>query len=848
MHLRINPPTTRTPSNRASQCFLALFLVLLFSGAVHAATTWFVDADRPDDSGDGLSWETAKKSIQAAVDAAAEDDHIWVADGNYAPFIADAVAITICSVNDAEQTVIDGDNAECCAVLGTELAPSGAVLIGFTLKNDYAEKGGGAAYGTLLNCWLIDNVAEYGGGAYGCTLTNCILEDNVAERDGGGACQCTLKHCALTKNEAKRPVEDEFFGRGGGAYECVLEHCTVSENSADIGGGAYQSDLSDCTLMKNEAKGYKVHGISHLGMGGGAVYSILTDCTVAENKAISGGGAFNCTLTNCNLTDNEAYDGGGAFSCILDICFVTNNSTSENGGGAYDCTLTNCLIAENNAAKGGGGTHGSILINCTVAGNTAQLGGGGVSARSTLKNCIVWGNEADTDANYSNCVLSFSCSEPLPAGEGNICANPVFIDAANGDYRLRTSSPCLNKGINADDIGDTDLVGNPRIRHGIVDMGAYEASIFTDLAIAPDTGVQGDFITRLDVGQDLTLSGILTEAQLTIAVAEGETVLAQKTCAGDERAFALAFPLAEGSHDLTIIVTDQDGNNSTTAQTIVIDNTPPAAANLAITPDTGAQGDFITQLAEGEDLTLSGDLPETLLTVTVAEGETILGQKTCEGDDQAFAFAFPLAEGSHDLTITVTDIAGNSNVIEQTVIIDNTLPQLAADLTMTPDTGAPGDFVTQLADGEKLTLSGILQEALLTVTITEGENILAQKTCAGDDQAFAFAFPLAKGNHVLTITITDQAGNSSTSHLTIVIDNTSLDYDWQNGWNALFLPFEHMTEETAAALNALPCFSRNANSYVKTEPTPLTEMWVFCHNRDQAPALRGKWAELIPLD
>ena len=89
----------------------------------------------------------------------------------------------------------------------------------------------------------------------------------------------------------------------------------------------------------------------------------------------------------------------------------------------------------------------------------------------------------------------------------------MFIDAANGDYRLRTSSPCLNKGINADDIGDTDLVGNPRIRHGIVDMGAYEASIFTDLAIAPDTGVQGDFITRLDVGQDLTLSGILTEAR-----------------------------------------------------------------------------------------------------------------------------------------------------------------------------------------------------------------------------------------------------------------------------------------------------------------------------------------------
>ncbi|HQL87834.1 MAG: PKD domain protein [Lentisphaerae bacterium ADurb.Bin082] len=769
----MNLPTTRTPSNRASQCFLTLFLVLLFSGAVHAATTWYVDAGRPDDSGDGSSWDTAKKSIQAAVIAAAEGDLVLVADGDYAPFIAGAAAITISSVNGAGQAVIDGGDTTCCAVLGTDLVPSDTVLDGFTLKNGHAEKGGGAAYGILTNCRLIDNAAEYGGGAYGCTLTNCILENNVAEHNGGGANQCTLEQCTLTKNEAKRPEEDEFFGRGGGAYECVLEHCTLTENSADIGGGACQSNLSHCTLTKNEAKGYKVHDISHLGMGGGAVHSILTNCTIAENKAVSGGGAFNCTMTACALTDNEAYDGGGAFSCRLGICTLTNNSTSENGGGAYDSNLTNCLIAGNDAAKGGGGTYGGILINCTVTGNSAHIGGGGVTSRSTLKNSIVWANSAPTDANYSNCVFSFSCSEPLPDGEGNISANPAFIDANNGDYRLRASSPCLNKGINADDIGDTDLVGAPRIRHEIVDMGAYEISIFTDLAISPDTGVLGDFVTRLDVGQDLTLSGILSEAQLTLAVADGETILAQTTCAGDDQAFALVFPLPEGVHDLTIIVTDEDGNSSATAQTIVIDNTPPTAADLAMTPDTGALEDFITQLADGENLTLSGAMHETLLTVTVAEGENVLGQKVCEGDDQAFSFTFPLAEGSHDLTITITDQTGNSNVVVQAVVIDNTPPQLAMNLAIAPDTGVLGDFITHLADGENLTISDILQEALLSVMVAKGETVLGQKIYDGDDNlAFDLSFPLTEGIHDLTITVTDRAGNNNAAEQTVVIDNT----------------------------------------------------------------------------
>jgi len=525
-----------------------------------------------------------------------------------------------------------------------------------------------------------------------------------------------------------------------------------------------------------------------------------------------------------------------------------NSATDEDGGGTYDCTLANCLVAGNDAAKSGGGTYGSTLINCTVTGNAALLGGGG-TYRGTLANCIVWGNDAAARANYYDSTLSFSCSEPLPAGAGNISANPLFINAAAGDYRLRASSPCLNKGDNARSPGNTDLVGNPRISHGIVDMGAYETSIFANLAIAPDTGAPGDFVTQLAHGENLTISGILQEALLTIAVANGGTVLDQKTCAGDDQAFDLAFPLPEGTHALTITVTDQAGNSNAVEQTVVIDNTAPTAADLALAPDTGAPGDFVTQLANGENLTISGILQEALLTIAIASGETVLGQKPCAGDDQAFAFAFPLGEGTHDLAITTTDRADNSATVELTVVIDNTAPQFAMNLAIAPDTGAKGDFVTQLAHGENLTISGILREALLTIAVANGETTLGQKTCTGDDQAFAIAFPLAEGTHDLTITITDQASNGTSSQLTVTIDNTTLDYNWQNGWNTLYLPFDSMTPETAAALSTLPRFSLAANCYVMTATTPLhTVMWVFCADRTQAPALRGNRTDEPPPD
>ena len=67
---------------------------------------------------------------------------------------------------------------------------------------------------------------------------------------------------------------------------------------------------------------------------------------------------------------------------------------------------------------------------------------------------------------------------PRPIHSSNLNkVDPRFVDAANGDYRLKPSSPVINKGTNAaPKLPAKDIEGRARILLGTVDMGAYEST------------------------------------------------------------------------------------------------------------------------------------------------------------------------------------------------------------------------------------------------------------------------------------------------------------------------------------------------------------------------------------
>ena len=63
--------------------FSAVKLLVLLASITAAQTNYYVDTSQPDDNGDGLSWATAKRTLQAGVDISTGGDIVNVAAGAY---------------------------------------------------------------------------------------------------------------------------------------------------------------------------------------------------------------------------------------------------------------------------------------------------------------------------------------------------------------------------------------------------------------------------------------------------------------------------------------------------------------------------------------------------------------------------------------------------------------------------------------------------------------------------------------------------------------------------------------------------------------------------------------------
>jgi len=276
----------------------------------------------------------------------------------------------------------------------------------------------------------------------------------------------------------------------------------------------------------------------------------------------------------------------------------------------------------------------------------------------------------------------------------------------------------------------------------------------------------------------------------TITVYDGTTLLGTATLNGSGGwSFTPTTPLTDGTHTLTVKATDAAGNITTSPPfSLVIDTVAPGTPDtpeVTVNPDGGAG----VALNPGET---TRDTTPTL-SGTGTPGDTVAiyvdGVKQTEvtvGNDGTWTWtAPPLANGTYDVTLTVTnkDGAGNESSPSQpvTIVIDTDAPDKPGVPTVT-------DSVSQItgpvADGgstndPRPVLSGetepnavvIIYDSLDGAAPVEVGRVTAN---ASGDWSWRPDANIDEGSHQYTATATDEAGNVSLTSdpITINVDTT----------------------------------------------------------------------------
>jgi predicted outer membrane repeat protein len=389
---------------------------------------------------------------------------------------------------------------------------SGSYAMGGAIYNQ------GGSYATISNCSFTANevkttmnsfgAGEASGGAIyndmaGFEMSNCTFSGNLVSNIG-----TSTTNKGLSKGAA-------IFTNG----KTIIENCTFSGNIAFTGtrstgqGTIYSIGGTDSTHLINNSVFSKNNATQ-----GGAIYSEIsmskvTNCTFSENKAIYGGAVYNKKsaplFINCTFSKDTAVAGAG----------IVNDEVYFNMsfGLPVDGTIANCLFTKNVADSFGGAILnqkvGTKIVNATIVNDTtlfnSGLYGGGIYNRQnsfpSISNTIVWGNSSGIVNDLSSLPSVFySLVQGYPANATNHLiagsTNPLFQNAANGDFRLQLLSPCFNKGNNdsLDANITVDRGGSPRITKDTIDIGAYEYIVMVNLG--PDTTTcSGDTLT-LDAG------------------------------------------------------------------------------------------------------------------------------------------------------------------------------------------------------------------------------------------------------------------------------------------------------------------------------------------------------------
>ncbi len=236
-------------------------------------------------------------------------------------------------------------------------------------------------------------------------------------------------------------------------------------------------------------------------------------------------------------------------------------------------------------------------------------------------------------------------------------------------------------------------------------------------------------------GATVSLDSILVQgmADPASAIEISSPTASASTDADDAGAFSAELALAEGVNVFTVVATNDAGVSATMYKTIIADTVCVLTVDQVVSPTADAT------------VTLTG-MAEMGATVTVN------GSAAAVSADGSWSFEADLYEGDNTLAVEAVDAVGNSASVDVAVALDTTAPALA---------------ITSPAAGTTVSEPSVTVEG----TVNAGAMVYVDGVLAGDGvTAWSAVVVLSEGDNTVTVTATDDLGNSVTLTRTVTYE------------------------------------------------------------------------------